>query len=1048
MKIFLSYGHDSNAPLIEKIKEYLSKDAEGNLKHEVWIDTSEIKAGKDWREKITKGVLESDVVIAGLSQHSTRIPGVCRDEISISIGVKGGNIKTILLEPSDVVAPPAMISHIQWLDMSDWKEHEKEGFDSEYFQEKFCQIAEMIETPENERFNGEINQLKETLEPISSISRIRALTEKEMYGRKWLYEKIEEWDKNSTQRLFWIVAGPGFGKSMFAANLQEQYNARIPAIQFVEWGKPDHSNPCRILKNLAFQLAVRYPEYRTFVLQQPDVINKKLNEKNEDELFDLLFCESTWLKIDGGQENVWVLIDALDEANDEYGNSIAQTLARHMDRMPLWMRFILTSRDDSKVRLPLQKYHPQVFDLEKYVKEKNSEDLLLYVRGELEMFNPTEEQVKQIVDKSQGVFLYLSLCVEGIRKGEYSLDHLNKLPDGLNGYYYEFFTRQFGNDVEKYKKEIAPVLQLMVAAKKNLQLTFINYLLGITDSKLYEVCASLEHICRITNENGDEVISFFHNSIENWLTNHRNAGLFYASKEDAHKIISSKYVEWLQCSDASMDCRWNSYGYGLFHLSESDSSWSLKPNKERLQNILCAMVNHSGVGGMTKYHNEARIVCSDFCMKLIATNKEQDVLNFFCDLYEITINGFFKTKIVSERTRCYNYLYERPIVPSSEIYFAPLNPSSDIYSATANTTAIGGLFRLLSENALFKNTNCKVVMHLILDTFAFYDYVLGEHVRFCSLTDICDFASRELLEISTALNEKGDEMFLEHVQKFVFSLTQRHPELYPRGGVYKFQEIGYISECKQKKSVSAQLYIHFLNEISIQEHDINDKIEMADTYSRLSAYYCSSGNNDRAAEEIRKAIELYELLCKLHNQNYHWDLSVLQNNLGSLYESAKDSMKAIACYEKAIKAAEHVQNKTDSMLAGLATCHLNLGICLDKNGDFDSAYHEFERVLEYRMSLAKKNPKDYLQPLGFILIRMSGLACRMRNEYDAELCKRKALYIYQQTDLMPVQYETAIQQLADNISSIKKSYKSFFGLFRINKDKLNKEFEEFANYFK
>ena len=54
MKIFLSYGHDVNAPLIEKIKEYLSKDAEGNLKHEVWIDTSEIKAGKDWREKIFK----------------------------------------------------------------------------------------------------------------------------------------------------------------------------------------------------------------------------------------------------------------------------------------------------------------------------------------------------------------------------------------------------------------------------------------------------------------------------------------------------------------------------------------------------------------------------------------------------------------------------------------------------------------------------------------------------------------------------------------------------------------------------------------------------------------------------------------------------------------------------------------------------------------------------------------------------------------------------------------------------------------------------------
>lgn len=35
MKIFLSYGHDSNAPLIEKIKKYLSKDAEGNFMYKV-----------------------------------------------------------------------------------------------------------------------------------------------------------------------------------------------------------------------------------------------------------------------------------------------------------------------------------------------------------------------------------------------------------------------------------------------------------------------------------------------------------------------------------------------------------------------------------------------------------------------------------------------------------------------------------------------------------------------------------------------------------------------------------------------------------------------------------------------------------------------------------------------------------------------------------------------------------------------------------------------------------------------------------------------------
>lgn len=122
MKLFLSYGHDSNAPLIEKIKEYLSKGEEGNPRHEVWIDMSDIKERQDWRRRITDGVIQSDVAPAGLSQHSTRIPGVCRDKISISIGVKGGIIRTILLEPSDDVALPAMISHIQWFDMKDKKQ--------------------------------------------------------------------------------------------------------------------------------------------------------------------------------------------------------------------------------------------------------------------------------------------------------------------------------------------------------------------------------------------------------------------------------------------------------------------------------------------------------------------------------------------------------------------------------------------------------------------------------------------------------------------------------------------------------------------------------------------------------------------------------------------------------------------------------------------------------------------------------------------------------------------------------------------------------------
>ena len=819
---------------------------------------------------------------------------MCRDEIRISVGVKGGNIKTILLEPTDEVAAPAMISHIQWLDMSDWKKHKDEGFESEYFQEKFRQIAEMIETPENERFNGEITRLKDALEPISSISRIKSLTQKEMYGRRWLYEKIEEWDKTSNNRLFWIVAGPGFGKSMFAANLQEQYNARIPAIQFVEWGKPDHSNPCRILKNLAFQLAVRYPEYRTFVLQQPDVINKKLNEKNEDELFDLLFCESTWMKIDGGQENVWVLIDALDEANDEYGNKIAQTLARHMDRMPHWMCFILTSRDDSKVMLPLQKYHPQIFDLEEYVKEKNSEDLLLYVRGELEKLHPTEDQVKQIVDKSQGVFLYLSLCVEGIHNGEYSLDHLDKLPDGLNGYYYEFFTRQFGNDIERYKKEIAPVLQLMVAAKKNLQLPFLRYLLGVTETKFFETIAALEHICRITDENESEIITFFHNSVENWLTDRKKTGPFFISREDGLIMFVERFSGWL-CSQKKDDEReWDVYPYGLMHLAGLSSVIPDNFNRTKLNTLLNSLRHNPGLGGFSKCHTVTRDSALAYCEMLLNNGKEKEFLDIIIEFFECVKDDYIKIGLVRPDTRRFRIKEDIPF------------DGAAIFQATLNA---GSLAFLIRESCRTYNFQSYETISILL---RLVEVIRGYNLWLCSpyeerppylFDDLSDLIVAEMDSVIVVLKEKKNHFDLPCSPNEEYSyvgdlyqlaLAKRHPEWYS----YAFAEIEERKREKEKGKVYTNsvpsVYDSPFKLVRPGRTEMKVRVEAADKTHAKPEDTIFIGNNNvlvvldwgerESTDESPEALDKRIIDC-FNKGNHHSQNKDYQNALASFQEA-------------------------------------------------------------------------------------------------------------------------------------------------------------------
>ena len=189
LRIFLSYGHDSNEELVRRIKSDLEKRG-----HDVWFDKNEIKFGDEWRRSITDGILKSNRVLSFLSKHSTRNPGVCLDEIAIAIGVKGGNIQTILVESEQEVQPPVNIGHIQWLDMHDWKEahgvvHSEKDKDGnayavgdeaweQWYQAKLAEIVRVVESDESRRFAGEIETLTGHLKPIKSEARICHLLSK------------------------------------------------------------------------------------------------------------------------------------------------------------------------------------------------------------------------------------------------------------------------------------------------------------------------------------------------------------------------------------------------------------------------------------------------------------------------------------------------------------------------------------------------------------------------------------------------------------------------------------------------------------------------------------------------------------------------------------------------------------------------------------------------------------------------------------------------------------------------------------------------------
>ena len=111
MTLFVSYAH--REALICRLIVYALK-ARG---HKVWFDELNIPHGSDWRSEILKGIERSSGVLSVLSRDAVKPGGVCLDELSIAVGVRGGNIRTILLE-QDVTPPPTIMSR-QWLDLTE-----------------------------------------------------------------------------------------------------------------------------------------------------------------------------------------------------------------------------------------------------------------------------------------------------------------------------------------------------------------------------------------------------------------------------------------------------------------------------------------------------------------------------------------------------------------------------------------------------------------------------------------------------------------------------------------------------------------------------------------------------------------------------------------------------------------------------------------------------------------------------------------------------------------------------------------------------------------
>jgi len=548
-KIFFSYGHDANRELVDRFKVDLEKRG-----HSVWIDYKEIGAWDDWKGRITQGIYDCNLAIAFLSMHSTRDPGVCRNEIAMALH-HFGTVYPMLVESVPQESIPVSITHLQWPDLSRWSELKSRPDPREFeqfYEEKLLEIVSRVEG-EATRFASEVEVLRRVLDPSSFDSKFAQHLEG-FVGREWVFNEFERWlDQQPDSRVFWIKAGPGFGKTALAVNLANRYRGAVVGTWFCDHQSTELSDPLRAVRTLAFQLALRWDDYRARLLPrlgqfagsseaQIAEARETLAKKNLKDLFELLLA-GPLAGLIWREHKLVILMDALDEVSREDAghNELAALISREFLELPKWISFVVTSRPDALVSGHLQRFKPfeiaaedgrNEADLRSYVQER-----ILPLEG-LQLLPEAEQGriTEALVGKCAGMVLYLRMVEESLKEGTLEPGQIETMESGLAGLhsqYYQVFDRRFGSG--RFAETVQPLLRLVLAAPGPLPLALAEEVLGISKEEARRMRSQLGAYL-VEGPNG---LGLFHKTLGEWVTG-SGSGMFYTDSESACTALGAR----------------------------------------------------------------------------------------------------------------------------------------------------------------------------------------------------------------------------------------------------------------------------------------------------------------------------------------------------------------------------------------------------------------------------------------------------------------------------------------------------------------------------
>ena len=441
-----------------------------------------------------------------------------------------------------------------------------------------------------------------------------------------MLNEIESWNNDfSESPVFWLNGLAGTGKSTIAQTIAERVFAegRLGASFFCSRDFEDRSNLHFIFPTLAFQLAHKYPQFRSCFVSllrlNPDVVHESLYSQMQKLIVEPIRTTGV---------STIIVIDALDECkDDEPSSAILSVLGRLVKQVPR-VKFFITGRPEPRIRtgfrLPLLVDSTNVFILHDVQPSLINSDIRLFLKHELSEVAqrrqlgvwPSEEHVDLLCRRAAGLFVYAVATVKFLDSSTHLPRHrlgvILKLPESttpegrtrfdpkttLDSLYTSILQTAFSEEEPDVDSKVRTTVGTVILVVNPLPPSAIAELVGLEPEEVILFLTLIQSLLAVGEDFGQPVKAF-HKSFTDFITDPSRCSVtrFYISPERLHRELATN------CLRAMND----GLEQNILSLPEFALNWEVQDLRERIKSRISPALQYA---------------CRSWCIHLTETKEE------------------------------------------------------------------------------------------------------------------------------------------------------------------------------------------------------------------------------------------------------------------------------------------------------------------------------------------------------------------------------------------------------------------------------------------